>query len=653
MAVADWIFLHGEPKYDGAIRFGLDAGTIKFQQLVNGAWSGDDGTGTPTTEWTFVHGRAGMEYAVRFRLNAGALEFQQFYNGVFAGDGVSGLTPTTDWVFLYGEPKWPNALRFRLNAGIPEYGFFTGGAWIDTSAAPALIPLYSRVVFYGDGIASEGAAPGLRNACSHFLILMAGRVRPAVGYMQCKSGGDMDTIYARRNQAIKQQPEIFFFMSQGHNDGIMSSDYAAQMVKWERNLDACIDGLDDDVTIVVCTKVKSNVSGETTGGDWQTTVNTAQKAAIAARQALHGSRIVLCDTYAAYSDPTNMSPSSDANRVHPDERGGYAIGLEMFNTMDALVESETKENILADIGAKAWRSANIHPDNTFSGTGGTKSGTVAPTGNWPTGQRITNNLTNGASVAVACTTDSSTATAELSGTPASENSITMDDTSSISLTGLVKGAFYEWRQGILIDDGADGAAGIENIAMVLGSFGTLGSTSSAAAVNSAPYSRKIDTVLSAVGCSFGATQPPSVNPQLAVRYRAAAQDSRIQISKPALFHIEKEPYAPFYYIGDDGIFGTNFTARATGTGISGSNITAATVATITLEPGVWAGGASDWSTVYTRVMKINGSVVSGAFSAGWTYNAAGTLTAGQTVTFEITGDNGLGSHTVTLTFTVV
>jgi len=336
----------------------------------------------------------------------------------------------------------------------------------------------------------------------------------------------MDTIYARLNQAIKQQPEIFVFASQGHNDGIMSSDYVAQMVKWERNLDACISGLDSDCKIVVCTTLKSNVGGETSGGDWQTTVNDAQLAAIAARQATYGSRIILSDTYAAYNDPTNMSPSSDADRVHPDERGGYACGLAMFNSIDPILETETKANILADITSKAWRSANIHPDNTFSGTSGTKSGTVAPTGNWPTGQRITNNLTNGTSVAVACTTpDSATAQAVLTGTPAAESNILMDDTASISLTGLVKGAFYEWREGILIDDGADGAAGIENIALLLGSFGTIGSTSTGSTVNSAPYSRKIDTILSTVGCSFGATQPPSVNPQLAIRYRAAAQNS--------------------------------------------------------------------------------------------------------------------------------
>jgi len=529
-------------------------------------------------------------------------------------------------------------------------GYGPGGAG---GGGSSLAPLYSRVVFYGDGIGSNAAAAGLRNACLHFLILMNGRVRPAVGYMQCQSGGDMDTIYARREQAIKQQPEIFFFMSQGHNDALKSSDYVAQMVKWERNLDAVLAGLRSDCKIFVCTTVKSNVSTETTGGDWQIAVNDAQLAAIAARQ-VTDSRVILCDTYAAYSDPTNMSPSSDASRVHPDERGGYAIGLRMFNDADALVETETKANILADVSAKTFRAANIHPDNTFSGTGGTKSGTVAPTGNWPTGQRITNNLTNGTSVAVACTTpDSATAQAVLTGTPASENSITMDDTASISQTGLVKGAFYEWREGILIDDGADGAAGIENIAMLYGSFGTIGSTSSGAAVNSAPYSRKIDTILSTVGCSFGATQPPSVNPQLAIRYRAAAQNSRIQISKPALFQVELEEYAPMYYIGDDGIFTTNFQYRVTGTGVSGSNITAATVATLTMEPGVWAGGKADWSTAFTRVMKINGSTVSGAFASGWTYDATGTLVAGQTVTFEITGTNGLGSHTKTLTFTVV
>lgn len=536
-------------------------------------------------------------------------------------------------------------------------GFPSGGSG---SSGSSLAPLYSRIVFYGDGTMSTAAAPGLRNGPQWTLTLLNGRVRPAVGWMSCQSGGDLDSIYARRNQAIKQQPEIFVFCSQGHNpqvsDGktLKSSQYLDVMPLWERNLDACIAGLNSSTKIIVCTTIKSNVSTETTGGDWQTAVNNAQKAAIAARQATYGSRIVLCDTYAAYNDPTNMSPTSDASRVHPDERGGYACGLAMFNAINPILATETKANILADVTSKAWRSANIHPDNTFSGTGGTKSGTVAPTGNWPTGQRITNNLTNGTSVAVTCTTpDSATAQAVVTGTPASENSVVLDDTASISLTGLVKGAFYEWRQGIMIDDGAGGAAGIENIAMVGGSFGTVGSTTPSTSLHSGPYTRAIDTIISVPMCSFGATQPPSVNPSLQVRYRAVAANSRIQISKPALFQTELQAYAPMYYIGDDTIFTTNFQYRMTGTGVSGSNITAATVGVLTLEPGVWAGGNASWSTAFTRVMKINGVVVSGAFSSGWTYDATGTLTAGQTVTIELTGTNTLGGETRTLTFTVV
>ncbi len=524
----------------------------------------------------------------------------------------------------------------------------------------ALAPLYSRIVFYGDGTMSTAAAPGLRNGPQHALMLLNGRVRPAIGWMSCQSGGDLDSIYARRNQAIKQQPEIFVFCSQGHNPQVSggltlkSADYALVMPLWERNLDACIAGLNSNTKIIVCTTIRSNVSTETTGGNWHLAVNDAQKAIIAARQATYGDRIVLCDTYAAYNDPTNMSPTSDASRVHPDERGGYACGLAMFNAIDSIVETETKANILADIAAKTWRSANIHPGNTFSGTAGTKSGTIAPTGNWPTGRRITNNLTNGTGMSVVCSIpDATLAQAVVSGTPAAENSIVLDDTASISLTGLVKGAFYEWRVGILIDDGADGAAGIENIALVGGSFGTVGSTTPSTAAHSGPYSRKIDTILSVPMCSFGATQPPSVNPSLQVRYRAVAANSRIQISKPALFQIEKEAKAPMYYIGDDTIFTTNFQLRATGTGISGTTITAATVGLITLEPGVWAGGNADWANAFTRVMKINGVVVSGAFSSGWTYDATGTLSAGQTVTIEVTGTNTLGGETRTLTFTVV
>ena len=524
-----------------------------------------------------------------------------------------------------------------------------------TPPEPLVIPLYARVVFFGDGVMSSGACPGLRNAPLHFLMLMNGRVRPAVGHMQCISGGDLDTIYARRANAIKQQPDLFFFCSQGHNDGLISSSWETIITKWERNLQACIDELDDDVAIAVCTTIKSTVSAETSGGDWQTIVNNAQKVIINNMKSLYGNRIVLVDTYAAYSDPANMAPASDSGFTHPDERGGYVLGLKMFEALDPYVVAATKDDILNDISAKTWRGANIHADNTFSGTSGTKSGTIAPTGTWPTGQRITNNLTNGTSVGVACTTPSSTiAQAVVTGTPASENNIILDDTAAFNLTGGIKGAFFEWREGILIDDGANGAAGIDNIALIGGSLGTIGSTATGNTVHSAPYSRKIDTILSVPLCLFGAGTPPTLNPQLAIRYRAVSQNSRIQISKPAVFQIEKEPYAPMYYLGDDGVFAGSFRVRATGTGVSGTTINAATVGTITMEPGAWSGGASDWNTVFTREMKVNGVVVSGAFASGWTYNATGTLTAGQTVEFTVTANNGLGSPaSKTTTYTVI
>lgn len=38
----DWIFLHGEPKYEGAVRFRLNSGIAEIQQWINGQWQGDN-----------------------------------------------------------------------------------------------------------------------------------------------------------------------------------------------------------------------------------------------------------------------------------------------------------------------------------------------------------------------------------------------------------------------------------------------------------------------------------------------------------------------------------------------------------------------------------------------------------------------------------
>ena len=530
----------------------------------------------------------------------------------------------------------------------------------------ALKPLGARVLFYGDGVNSEGACAGVRNWPAWCLSLMNGRVMPAAGWMQCKSGGDMDTIFARLNAAIKQAPDIAFFGSQGHNDGLYSSGYAPLMVKWERNLDAFVAGLPSTTTIIVMTMITSAVSGETSGGDWAATVSALMRAKVAALQATHGARIVLFDTFATHGafgawNHLTMTPTSDTNRVHPDERGGWHLGNKAALILSPLVEAATKDAVLNDAAAKTWRGANIHPDYALAGTGGTKSGTVAPTGNYATGQRITNNLANGSGVAVAVSKAAQSGyndqLADISGTPAAQNTVVKDDTGSITLTGSTPGTYWAVMAGVKIHDGANAApVGLHNFSLALGNFGAVFSTGDLGTGATAPIANALDMVMIAPPKpTFGSDGPMTANPALTMRFQAIALDARVELSRPQLFQIEKAAYAAPWYWADDTIMGANYLIRASGTGVSGNGypsagtITAATVATIRLEPGGWSGG----NLTFSRVMKKNGATVSGAFASAWTYNATGTLTAGDTVTFEITATNSFGSETRTLSYTVV
>lgn len=530
-----------------------------------------------------------------------------------------------------------------------------GGRSASGSSSFGTLPLYSRVVFWGDGLFSVSASPGSRNVPEMFLWRMNGRVRAAIGWNQCYNGGDMDDIYNGRDYAFDQAPDLLVFTSQGHNDALYSAAYAAQMVKWERNLDAAVSAL-PDALIVVCTTAQSNVGGEST---YWATVNALQLAKVAALQAVHGDRIVLADLFATW-DYTTMTHDG----VHPNQIGGKAMADVLYAAISPRVTAATKDEILNDVAAKSWRSANLHPDWALSGTSGTKSGTIAPTGNWATGQRITNNLTNGTGVGVTVSKDTTNTptyeecVAVLAGTPASANTIVMDDTTAFTFgAGSVPGAHYEWRAGLKIDNGAGAPpAGVMTFGSITSSMGSYGSYSSFGGLT-ADLAYAMDGVITSTSTIFGGSGPTNVNPAIGVRLNAASiAGTTIRYSRPAVFQTEIEPYAPMLYLGSDGKFSSNFKNRLTGTGVNDTTsvITAATAATLRWEPGAWSGGASDWSTVFSRVLKKNGVVVSGAYASGWTFDFTGQVIAGDTITLELTANNGLGSpQTITRTYTVV
>jgi hypothetical protein len=536
-----------------------------------------------------------------------------------------------------------------------------GGTTSVRSAAtdPARLALYSNIVFYGDGVSSEGACPGVRNWPSWALLFLGGRVLPSGAWMQAKSGGDLTTITARMHCATDQAPDIFVVTSAGHNDGLVSSSYATYLPAWTAIVDGVIAALPSWAVIVVMLTLPSGVVAEATGGDWRATLRAAQTAIVQDRRATHGNRIILFDPYAAQGgfgpyDYTTHANASDGN-VHLNAAGGYTVGRMFASLMTDRVVAASKDAVLADVSASARRGANVYGAWNLTGTAGAKSGTVAPTGNVATTHTLTNNLANGTSVAVVAAKIAQSGfeqqQIDVSGTPAATNTVKFARSSNATLTGATPGKYFAFMTGLRIDDGAGGAAvGPTNFGLTFGSMGNLFSTADLGAWGLAAVPAAIDTVAVCPGKAMFGNDQTAIAPAAEFRFGVASSDTEVVLDRWQVFELETLARRIPSYIGDDTIVGTNFQCRITGTGVTmtaGSltgTVSAATAATLRAEPGNWAGGGLSFAAGWKR----NGTTVSSA----WTYAASGALTAGDTLTIDFVVGNTFGTTTRTITLTV-
>lgn len=469
-----------------------------------------------------------------------------------------------------------------------------------TAAAPAaLLPIGSQIVFFGDGTGSEAAAPGLRNYPTWTVWLLNGRVFPGPAYIQCASGGDLDTTFARIAPALGHQADIAVFASQGHNDPVMSTDpdlTSTYLDKWKRNLDAWMTGNTVATLIPICTTIKSNVAGETltasVGGTIRDRVNALQKAYITTKIA-GDARAFVIDIYTTY-DPTNMSSDAGGFQTHPDMRGGYAIGLAIANALDSRVVAKTRDEIQAMLATTTYPGLSGTQFDTDTllqgGTAGTKAGSVTPTGNYPTGKRITNNLTNGTSVAVACSIDASPGTYSIavvavSGTPAAETTIVMDDTASITATGTTPGQYAVAAWGVKVDDGAGGApTGVRSLCATFSNYGNSGSAGTDA--TTITMAQKVDTVMFAAPKSMYISSGPFAgNPAFTARFAASALTTTLKLDRPTLHTVSTRTRSAPCYLGTDTITTANYMIRvvtATGVMTTRVNVACASTANLTL-----------------------------------------------------------------------
>lgn len=536
-------------------------------------------------------------------------------------------------------------------ATILASAFGTGGG----GSGPALLPLGKQVGFWGDGVFGTGCTAGFRRATDMALLYLGLRVLPAPGFQQCLSGGDMDTIYDRRELAANQCWDLASFGNQGHNDGLMSTDpdtTPTYWTKWKRNFDWWVANNARASLIPICTTVGSSVSGEAIASSVNPAltraqrVNQLQKAHITAAAAIDP-RILLIDTFPVY-DPPNMSSDTGAQFTHPDMRGGDALGLAIATAISPFIDAATKDQVQEALRNGLYpgmTGTQFDADVLLAGTGGT-----VPAGVYATGKKATSNLAGTATVTGSKETSGGAHSIQrltLAGTPAAENTIAQDDTASISATGSTPGAHIMCTWGFNIHDGSGGAPiGLRGLGVTFANFGLFGSSGSDGTTQT--FSHALEGIIATIPLGgYGSSGPFAANPAFTTRWDdVILNGSVIDLDRP-MVHVVSTLDRPAAYIGYDALLGANYKLRLSGT-----------IAALRVEPGHWSPyGMSNVQFTARRIYlggtaggtksdqgHGTGTLLATLNGSTWTYSASGDgLTAGVSQLYvEIDGNSGVG-----------
>lgn len=481
----------------------------------------------------------------------------------------------------------------------------------------ARLALHCRSVWLGDSITSLSSTKAERNFTEMALFYLNGRVRRAVSGDQGVGGDTMTQIAARLSWTTGQAPDLVVCHF-GHNGGLASVGLSTFMTQWTGIYTSLRAAL-PNARIVMCQTLPSTVAGQTRtdyaapGGVWE------QQAALEGADG-GKTRVVLVPS--GYNATSGVHT---ADGVHPLETGAALFGAAVAAVIDTLVETASVDAIMAEVTANsvAGLGVNVDVDWALSGTAGTKSGTVAPTGNVATGKNVTNNT----SAAVACDIVAASGFNKqrllVSGAVSAENTVVFQDTGNISIPSTEPGGFYE-----MLGCVESTATGLWHFGCILGSIGgfmaTISDTSTLAALPSfSGILRSFPKALQSVSAS--------VRPEFRFRYEAGTAGGEILVSRPILRQIELTAYAaPFRCDGDGRIAPAN-TAAVNGTGTVGQTLTA--------QPGTWSGGGIAFTFQWTR----NGVDIAGATSRTYVLQAADS---GTTVSCRVTATNTVANDNV-------
>jgi hypothetical protein len=253
---------------------------------------------------------------------------------------------------------------------------------------------------HGDGIGSLNGCPGQRNFSDMALAYLDGRVLPNSSYMGALSGGVTPEHRERIPYGVGQKPGVLASGNVGHNP--VGSAYALTSGVWDvmaQDSDSDASALNawkafmDDIVagagtygaagsakiVILQTTVGSTNGAESTAATltgYPSVTNRGQKAnqqqkdyinsIIATKVAAGDPRFILWDAFPLYT-PSSMSPSADTQRVHPDERGGDALGYASGGLGPVLAQylrSGTRSQVLDAMYAGTY--PNVEPLRLFA-----------------------------------------------------------------------------------------------------------------------------------------------------------------------------------------------------------------------------------------------------------------------------------------------
>lgn len=514
------------------------------------------------------------------------------------------------------------------------------------------LPVHSRIAVLADGILSgQNSASGPACGLYHAMEFINGRLKPCIGFdIGASSGETFASMRARIPQLIGQKPDVVVIHG-SHNDfnntythtvnpawsstWTTVDDYNA---KFQAIINDIKTGLPNCIIVIITTVPSTTAAANETAGNRDIIWNY--------QRALHdGKKIFVCDLGGTGASPGYNPATFNHDGTHPNYLGGVYIGrTKLGPLLDTLVAPATIDELLNTRTAFGEFGADLYTLNEYQfafTTGGQLAGTIAPTGQYADGKRITNNLTNGTSVSVVCSRDTTNAAAIqyslITGTPAAANTVVEDEATSptstvtLGISSAVIGKYYELILLRSFDDGAGGAADVRSFAAAVGSFGSWNVAASNANASQDYDFAFSQVVRTAPKCVYQ-NNPAlisgnlNVNPAITSRLSNIAQQTRLGRSRQILREVERTAYGIPTLI-ENYVTGASDRLRIMGT-VGGTNALIAS-------PGQIAGGGLSFSPEW----RLNGVLV----SSTWVYTQT-TPAPGDVIEFRPNPSNSVGTN---------